>query len=92
MTLTEYGKLVKSNNYSKLVLVKYGNFYRCFDNDALMMFYLFNYKISENYHVGFPIKIIDKILIKLKESGISVILINGLDETINYEIINNKYD
>ena len=49
MKLTEYGKMIKRNNKDKIVLVKYGNFYRCIDNDALIMFYLFNYKIKINH-------------------------------------------
>ena len=92
MKLTEYGKMIKRNNKDKIVLVKYGNFYRCIDNDALIMFYLFNYKITDNYKIGFPISIINNVLLKLKNVCISVILVNGIDNIIDYEIIDNKYN
>ena len=72
--------------------VKYGNFYRCFNNDAVIINYLFNYKLSEKNSTGFPIKSIDKVISILRNNNISCIVINDINNVINYICINNKYN
>src|SRR5574344_754130 len=91
MTLMEYSKEIETNNSESIILVKYGNFYRCFNEDALIAFYLFNYKISDNYRTGFPLNTLTKVLVKLKDAGISCIVINGIGNYISYDSFNNKY-
>ena len=56
-----------------LILRKIGGFYQAFDDDALIMSYLFNYKII-NYRCGFPISSINKVIEKLEELNINYIL------------------
>ena len=60
-----------------VVLRKSGGFYICFDNDAIILSYLCNYKIS-NGRVGFPINTINKVTNLL------------IDNNINYIIKENK--
>ena len=72
-------------------MVKFGNFYRCSDDDALILFYLFNYKLSEKYQTGFPLKNLDKVLYRLKDLNISCVVINTLGEVIYYDVIDNNY-
>ena len=47
MNLKDFYNDVKLGNEEMIVFVKYGNFYRCFNNDAVIINYLFNYKLSE---------------------------------------------
>ena len=91
MTLNEYRSIVKCNNREKVVLIKFGNFYRCSDDDALILFYLFNYKLSDKYQTGFPLKNLDKVLYRLKDLNISCVVINTIGEVIYYDIIDNSY-
>ena len=79
------------NNSESIILVKYGNFYRCFNEDALIVFYLFNYKISDNYRIGFPLSALTKVLARLKDVGISCVIINGINNYISYDSFDNKY-
>ena len=62
---------------SSIKIRKIGKFYNAFDNDALILHYLFNYKVN-NGRVGFPENSYNKV-------------INTLDEkNINYEIIDKE--
>ena len=60
--LSNYVDNIKDKNLDKIVIVKYGNFYRCFYNDAVIISYLLKYKITARRSVGFPINTIDKVL------------------------------
>ena len=62
--LSDYVKEVIDKNIDKVVMVKYGNFYRCFYDDAIIMSYLLKYKITVRRSVGFPINTLDKVLEK----------------------------
>ena len=53
-----------------VVLRKSGGFYICFDNDAIIIAYLCNYKIS-NGRVGFPINTINKVTNLLIDNNIN---------------------
>lgn len=76
--------LVKNNNLSKLVLVKNGMFYKTFDDDAIIMKYLFKYQIINNC-LSFPTNIKDKIIYKLMNIGISVIIVNNESDVLIHE-------
>ena len=58
---------------------KNGLFYEVYDEDAIIINYLFNYKIKNN-RVGFPISSHEKVINKLKE------------ENIKYKDIDNEYN
>lgn len=67
-----------------LVLIKSGSFYITFYDDALILNYLFNYKVINN-KVGFPISNLDKVLSKLDNNNISYYI----DDNYNNNPINN---
>ena len=92
MRLKEFYSNVKDNNEEVVVFIKYGNFYRCYYNDAYIVSYLFDYKLSDKKSTGFPICNIDKVLSILKNNNISCIVINDINNVINYICINNKYN
>ena len=56
-----------------IILRKVGGFYQTFDNDALIISYLFDYKIN-NYRCGFPIGALNKVINVLEEKNINYII------------------
>jgi len=89
--LSDYVKEVIDKNIDKVVMVKYGNFYRCFYDDAIIMSYLLKYKITVRRSVGFPINTLDKVLENLKDYKVSCIVIYGINNAVSYLFIDNKY-
>lgn len=97
--------ITMANNIKELfpeyvVLIKIGTFYEVYNKDAIILSYLFQYKIktlSSNDKVcGFPIKSINKIKFILENKNINYIT---LDKPHNYEEEDkmnykkkNKYD
>lgn len=73
-----------------IILRKVGNFYQTFDDDALIISYLFNYKVI-NHKCGFPINAIEKIEEKLEENTINYIIKQENEVIKNYKEKNN-YD
>ena len=67
-----------------LILIKNGSFYITYYDDALILNYLFNYKVVNN-KVGFPISNLDKVLSKLNSNNISYYI----DDYYNNNSINN---
>ena len=83
-----------------LVLMKIGNFYETYNDDAKIIAYLFNYKLKtiEQFYTtaGFPLTAINKVKTLLEKKEINYVLI---DKKHNYEEIEkmnykkrNKYD
>ena len=75
-----------------LILIKIGSFYECFDKDAFIINKLFNYKlkrVNNSFKLGFPIKAIDKIILKLNEEHINYLVVD--EEVIKQEFKNNNY-
>ena len=90
MNLKDFYNDVKLGNEEMIVFVKYGNFYRCFNNDAVIINYLFNYKLSEKNSTGFPIKSIDKVISILRNNNISCIVINDINNSYNFFLDKSK--
>lgn len=72
-----------------IVLRKVGGFYQAFDDDALIISYLFNYKIT-NYRSGFPVNTLNKVINTLEERKINY-LIKGEEETFKVFKKENNY-
>ncbi len=94
LIIKENCMLDKYNNIKKdykeyIVLIKKGNFYYTYDEDTLLMWYFFNYKII-NSKVGFPISAYNKVKVVLMKNSINTIILSGNDIiSIKYE--NNFY-
>lgn len=69
---------------------KFGNFYQVFDDDAIIINYIFNYNIK-NYKCGFPISALEKVSFKLKDLSINYIV---KDDKCNFSYFSdcNNYD
>lgn len=71
-----------------LTLRKVGGFYQAFDDDALIISYLFNYKIV-NSRCGFPISTINKVIEKLEEKTINYTLKQEQEQIKDFKRKNN---
>ena len=79
--MVELFRILKIQYKEYLILFKSGIFYEAFDEDAVILNRLFNYKISKkknNMRAGFPLSNIEKVEKELE------------DKKINYMIIENK--
>ena len=76
---------------SIVVLRKMGGFYTCFDNDAIIISYLCNYKITNN-RVGFPVSVIGKVSNLLDSHSINYIIKNDGEEDKKLFGRANKYN
>ena len=81
---------VKGRYKDYIVLVKSGNFRKAFYGDALIIHFLTGYSFT-NYHVGFPSKVLDKVLNKVRALNINFILVYELDDIVKYEYPSNSY-
>lgn len=79
---------LKSQHLDAIVLIKSGQFYLTYANDALILHYIFGYK-KINDKVGFPLNVLDSVLDKLEKNKISYIV---SDEKENVQKENNYYN
>lgn len=81
-------------DYSEyVVLIKVGNFYECFNNDAFILNDIFDYKpkrIKNAFKVGFPVSGIDDVTKRLEENCLFYIIIDD-DIIRKYDNGKNKY-
>lgn len=73
-------------NKKSILIRKVGLFYNVFDNDALIINYLFDYKIINN-RCGFPINAIEKVKNTLSDKKVNYIID---DEMVDFKK-ENKY-
>lgn len=80
--LTREGKWDKHNNITNnyLMIYHWGNFYDCYEDDGIILSYLFDYKLRKGNRCSFPVSILNKITNKLE------------DERINYQILYKDRD
>lgn len=92
MKLEDFYLDIKSNNKDLIVFVKYGNFYKCFEDDSFIINYLLNYKRNNKNSLGFPVNIIDKVLSILKDNNISCVVVNDINDYVKHNCIENNYN
>ena len=93
MRLVDIRNELKSNNKDVVIFMKYGNFYRVFDDDCYIISGLFGYKINDN-KTGFPITEYGKVKEVLDRNNISYIFYNkyeSIKELNSYDLILNYY-
>ena len=81
---------VKEMYKDYLVFVKSSNFWNVFYGDALILHYVTGYKISNN-KLGFPLKVLGKVLSKVSKLNISYVLVYALDDIRVHEYSSNSY-
>lgn len=89
MNLIEVRNKLKANNINCVIIMKYGNFYRVFNEDSYIIWYLKKYKIHDN-RIGFPINVIENVKQELNSVSVSFIIYDK--NPINYINIHNQYE
>ncbi len=85
MGVVDVMRVVKKIHSDDVVIVKAGTFYNVYERDAIILAYLFDYKIKTINgcsNEGFPKSTINKVVNKLETMQINYIV---LDKTHNYE-------
>jgi len=81
---------MKKINEEKIIIRKNGNFYHVFDDDAIIMWSLFGYKIS-NRKVGFPKSVYEKVKNTLEDNHIHYLAIISDTEEEKFNKGKNEY-
>lgn len=81
---------VKGRYKDYIVFVKSGNFWNAFYGDAVILHYLTGYQLNNN-KLGFPSKVLNKVLEKIRALNINYILVYELDDMIIHEYSSNSY-
>lgn len=90
-SMLELFRILKIEYPLYLILFKSGSFYVSFDEDAVILNKLFNYKLNEmknNIKAGFPLSNIEKIRKYLEDKKINYLIIE--DKKIVYKDVNKK--
>ena len=93
MRLVDIRNKLKKEYKDVVIFIKYGNFYRVFDDDCYIISGLFGYRIYEN-KTGFPISEYNKVKEVLDKNNISYIFYNiceSIKELNSYDLILNYY-
>lgn len=93
MRLVEIRNKLKEEYKDVVIFMKYGNFYRVFDDDCYIIGGVLGYKIYDN-KTGFPITEYDKVKEVLDRNNISYIFYNvykSIKELNSYDLILNYY-
>ncbi len=80
--------LVKMNNKEKVVLVKYGNFYKAYENDAILLWGLFGYRVIDG-KISFPLSVFGTVVSKLTRLGMNVVVVKNENDINNYRSNSN---
>lgn len=83
MTKESLYKIAKMQNEEKVVLVKCGNFYKAFENDAILLWGLFGYLVKDG-KVAFPLSVFASVISKLTRLGMSVVVAKSEDDISYY--------
>lgn len=80
----------KKENEEVIIIVKEGIFYKTYNKDALIMWYLFDYVYKDDV-VSFGNNSYDKVVDKLKKSEISFIIVDGEGKIIEFSCKSSNY-
>lgn len=86
---------VNRAKYEKyVILIKAGNFYEVFNDDAFILNNLFNYKIKEfnfGLRTGFPVIAYNKVLDKLNSFKINYLVLDKFEIVVRKKFAKNNY-
>ncbi len=93
MRLVDLRNELKEDYKAAVIFMRYGNFYRVFDDDCYIIGGLLGYRIYDN-RVGFPITEYKKVKKVLDRNNISYIFYNiceSIKELNSYDLVLNYY-
>lgn len=82
----------KENDNYTLIIIKNGIFYYSYSEDAVILWFLFDYKIKDDTELGFGTNSYDKVLKELRKSNISFKVFSSSDVILDsYDADYNLY-
>ena len=92
MKKIEMYEMIKNSHSEFVIFVKFGSFYRVFNDDIYIIWYFTRYRIVDGKRIGFPVSIIDDLVELLTKEHISYIIYNNDLDYIKVSSINNCYN
>ncbi len=92
MKKIEMYEMIKNSHSEFVIFVKFGSFYRVFNDDIYIIWYFTRYRIVDGKRIGFPVSIIDDLVELLTHKHISYIIYNNDFDYIKVSSINNCYN
>ena len=92
MKKIEMYEMIKNSHSEFVIFVKFGSFYRVFNDDIYIIWYFTRYRIVDGKRIGFPVSIIDDLVELLTHEHISYIIYNNDLDYIKVSSINNCYN
>jgi len=80
----------KDNNDEMIIIIKEGIFYKTYDDDALLMWYLFDYVFKDRV-VSFGNNSYDKVINKLKKIDINFMIVSKNEKVLDFVSDRNNY-
>ena len=90
MKIFDKYKYYKEKYPHHIILIKEGSFYKTFEEDAIIIWYLFGYKWNKNV-ISFGAQPCSKISTKLKQIEISYLIINNGDDMLCVDYDEENY-
>ena len=88
----EMYEMIKNSHSEFVIFVKFGSFYRVFNDDIYIIWYFTHYRIVDGKRIGFPVSIINDLVELLTHKHISYIIYNNDLDYIKVSSINNCYN
>ena len=87
---------IKQIHSKDIVVVKIGKFYQCYGKDAIILAYLFGYKLQTKDNIpfcGFPMQTENKVRANLEQKKTNYIIVNRrnnyeVEDSINFKNLN----
>ena len=92
MKKIEMYEMIKNSHSEFVIFVKFGSFYRVFNDDIYIIWYFTRYRIVDGKRIGFPVSIINDLVELLTKEHISYIIYNNDLDYIKVSSINNCYN
>ncbi len=82
--------VVKAQYRDYIVFVKSGSFWNTYYADAVIIHNIIGYVIRNN-RLGFPSKVLDKVLKRIRALSISYVLVYELEDIVVNKYVSNSY-
>ena len=92
MSLIDKYSLLKEKYKNYIIIVKNGGFYTTFEDDAIIMWYLFNYKYREDLTVSFGQKAYNEVLKELDHKKMNYVICKESDQVVSNDKNDSNYD
>ena len=83
-------KSYKSKYPNMVIIIKEGIFYKSYEKDSVILWYLFDYKIN-NYTVAFGTVPYDKVISRFQKIGLGFVVVDKCGELLKFDTDDKVY-